>query len=104
MKECIILMADIIGSRKADQAALMNDFKDLVAEVNKTSNMLSPLTITLGDEFQGLLEGAEDALKVIWKLEETIVEKELNFKLRYVVVEGFIETPFNKEIAYGVMG
>jgi len=30
-----ILMADIVGSRKTDQRMLMNDFKKIIAHVNK---------------------------------------------------------------------
>ena len=106
MKECIIIMADIIGSRVVDQARLMRDFKSLVSEVNQSrkQELLSPLTITLGDEFQGLLTNVNDALAIIMDLEETIIRNANDIKLRYVIVEGLIETPVNTEIAYGMLG
>jgi len=102
----IILMADIISSRNADQRLLMEDFKAAVREINasKKEIFLSPLTITLGDEFQGITKGLKEAISIILNFEEKIISTKNPFKLRYVVVEGAIETPINKEIAYGMMG
>ncbi len=106
MKEQIILMADIIDSRRSDQKTLMNDFKELVASTNLKykKNILSPLTITLGDEFQGIVDHINDAVNIVLHLEESRITRNANFKLRYVIVEGLIETPINKTIAYGMMG
>lgn len=104
--EKFILMADIVGSRNLDQQMLMNDFREVVIAVNKTSrkSFLSPMTITLGDEFQGVVKDLATALDIILKIEETIVIKEKVFKLRYVLVEGKIETPINRKIGYGMLG
>ena len=106
MKEYIILMADIIGSRTADQAQLITDFKELVAAINEKNKdkLLSPLTITLGDEFQGVIQSIADAVNIVFDLEEALIRSNANFQLRYVIVEGLIETPINAEIAYGMMG
>lgn len=105
MKEYVILMADVIGSRRQDQATLLADFKAVVATVNaETHWFISPLTITLGDEFQGVLVDVGSAIKSVFMLEEQLVKRELSFKLRYVIVEGLIETPVNREIAYGMLG
>jgi len=99
-------MADIISSREGDQAQLMVNFKKLVIEVNtfRKDILVSPLTITLGDEFQGVLNKVNDALNIVLDLEEAIVRNDNDFKLRYVIVEGLIETPINTEIAYGMLG
>ncbi|MDB4921816.1 MAG: hypothetical protein JWQ54_3799 [Mucilaginibacter sp.] len=99
-------MADVIGSRDEDQALLMADFKELVSGVNvsRKNTLVSPLTITLGDEFQGVLDNIKDAVNVVLDLEEAIVRNGKDFKLRYVIVEGLIETPVNTEIAYGMLG
>jgi len=105
-KEYIILMADIVRSSEADQAELMRDFSKLVRVVNKSRNMsiLSPLTITLGDEFQGIIRGLVEAINIIQELEESLLDRGKIFKLRYVVVEGEVDTPINQEIAYGMLG
>jgi|SRR6186713_1829969 len=105
-REEFIFMADIVGSRALDQQILMNDFREVVNAVNKTSkkNFLSPMTITLGDEFQSVVKDLSAGLDIILKIEETIVIKGKIFKLRYVLVEGKIETPINREIGYGMLG
>lgn len=105
-KDYIIIMADILDSSKADQALLMHDFTEIVSEINLSlkSSFLSPLTITLGDEFQGVISSLGQAILVMQHLEEAIINHQKSFKLRYVIVEGSIDTPINKEIAYGMMG
>ena len=99
-------MADIIKSRQTDQKPLMINFNAIVNKVNETNakQFLSPLTITLGDEFQGIVKTVSDALTVIIKLEEEIISRQAGFKLRYVLVEGTVDTPINHQIAYGMLG
>jgi len=106
MKDYIILMADIIGSRTSNQTQLMADFQELVAITNERNkhHLVSPLTITLGDEFQGIISGIAGAVAIVLDLEEALIRRNAGFKLRYVIVEGLIETPINTEIAYGMMG
>jgi SatD family (SatD) len=105
-KKNLILMADVVGSRKIDQRKLMNNFKEIVQHINENEkgNFLSPATITLGDEFQSVVRNLPAALSIIFKLEEAIIIKEMEFTLRYVLMEGKIETPINKNIAYGMLG
>ena len=99
-------MADIIGSRKADQQMLMDSFKEVIKYTNgkEKKNFLSPMTITLGDEFQSVVNNLSAALEIILKIEERIIITESAFKLRYILMEGKIETPLNKKIAYGMLG
>ena len=101
-----ILMADIIRSRDADQGRLMTDFKEIVSKVNHSfrDRLLSPVTITLGDEFQGVVRDLSSALAIILQLEEIIIRSGKNFKLRYVLAEGKIETAINTKIAYEMLG
>ena len=101
-----ILMADIIGSRKTNQQKLMKDFKNIAGKVDQAlrDQFLSPITITLGDEFQSIPRDLSSALTVILQLEEAIIKAEKGFKLRYVLVEGLIETPINSKIAYEMLG
>ena len=101
-----ILMADIIGSRQSDQPRLIRDFKGIAAKTNEAleSQLLSPITITLGDEFQSVAKDFSAALDVILYIEEAIIKTKKTFKLRYVLLEGAIETPINSQIAYGMLG
>ena len=106
MKDYFVLMADIVDSRKSNQNKLMSNFKTVVSETNYENNelMLSPMTITLGDEFQGIVNDAKAAVKLIFSIEEKIIHLNAGFKLRFVLVEGKIDTPINKTIAYEMLG
>jgi len=101
-----ILMADIIKSRKSDQGNLAVDFKKLTADVNKKfkKKMISPITVTLGDEFQCLLINIRYAIELIFIIEESIFNLSLDIKLRYVLSKGVISSEINKEIGWGMMG
>lgn len=101
-----ILMADVINSRELQQEQLMVDLKKVVTIVNKRqkNQIISPLTITLGDEFQGIAKDLQSSVDIMIHLEECIIEEKVDFKLRYVLVQGQIDTPINKKIAYEMLG
>jgi SatD family protein len=84
----------------------MDKFKDLTNTVNKifAKNFLSPLTITLGDEFQGVLRSLQSGTEAIIGFEETIIEKNADFKLRYILNFGEIRTDLNPIRAYEMLG
>jgi SatD family (SatD) len=102
----LILMADIIDSSERKAKALMKDFKEVVDSVNKQNkrDILSPLTITLGDEFQGIVRTQQSAIEIIFNLEAHLMALKKPFKLRYVVYEGEIQTQLNKQRAYEMLG
>lgn len=101
-----ILMADVINSGKRDASLLMHQLKDIVTHINKEKNvnLISPLTITLGDEFQGLTNTMENGIKTIFDIEEILVEKQYDLKLRYILSYGQIDTEINNKIAYEMLG
>jgi hypothetical protein len=105
-KDYFILMADVIHSREANQIQLMERFKAIVEEANQENKLLllSPMTITLGDEFQCVTKNAPAALELLFFVEEKIVEENASFKMRYVINEGPIDTDINPEVAYGMLG
>jgi hypothetical protein len=102
----IILMADVIDSRKLKGNIFMLQFKNTVNDANKSykESIISPLTITLGDEFQGIVKSLKSAIDLILYIEEKIIKNKFEFRLRYVVVEGKIESSINKKIAYEMVG
>lgn len=99
-------MADIIESHVYAQQALMQAFKAIVQEANRQfkADLYSPLTITLGDEFQGVVRDVQTALRIIIFLEEIRIERGEQYNLRYVLLEGDIETSINTAIAYEMLG
>ncbi len=106
MNKYHILMADIIGSRKKNSILMMEGFRELVAEINSEyrSSFLSPPTITLGDEFQSIVKSLPTGIEIIFAIEELILKREMDFKLRYVLHFGSIDTKINRKIAYGMLG
>ncbi|MCV0429030.1 MAG: SatD family protein, partial [Roseibium sp.] len=61
-----VLMGDVIGSEQMERSRLHARFNSAVQAINTEygSLLLSPLTITLGDEFQGLLPGSAEAFQI----------------------------------------
>ncbi len=106
MENYSILMADIVNSRRASQERLMYEFNSIVEYINSEfkETVLSPLTITLGDEFQGVISDFPNAIQLIPHIEEYIILKDFDITLRYVLNYGLIETKINREIAYGMLG
>ena len=106
VKKKFILMADVVGSHDRSGDQLMADFRMLVSYSNKifSPSIELPLTITLGEEFQGIVDSAISGINIILAMEEYILEEEFDFKLRYVLYEGVIETPENQDKAYEMHG
>lgn len=99
-------MADIVGSRSKKGQALMHEFKYLAEKINieEKKAFLSPITITLGDEFQSVVKSLEDGIRVIINIEEYILKQKYEFKLRYILYYGAIETEINKSVAHEMLG
>ncbi len=102
----IILMADIINSRSHSSQELLKSFKELVLAVNTnfSNELLSPLTITLGDEYQAIVEELKDAIRMLIFIEEYSIHHKLDFKLRHVLKEGQVETEINHHVAHAMLG
>lgn len=101
-----ILMADVVDSHDFEGQALMEKFQELVKFINQifSGSILSPLTITLGDEFQGVADSTASAMEMVFSMEEWIIENQWEFKLRYVITEGKIDTKLNQESAHEMLG
>ena len=101
-----ILMADVIKSGEQDPIFLMENFKSIIKQVNKKfkTSIESPLTITLGDEFQGVISNLYTSIEIIIFIEESILKEKLEFKLRFVLFEGEINTLINDKRAFEMLG
>ncbi|MBW7997843.1 MAG: hypothetical protein FVQ81_14990 [Candidatus Glassbacteria bacterium] len=106
MAKYFILMGDVIASSDADNDKLRRHFKSLVSACNSSvrNHILSPYTITLGDEFQGIASSLRAIVESIFFFEEESIKKKYSFKIRYVAHYGEIQTPINEEIAYEMLG
>ncbi len=106
MSNYFIVMGDILNSRNYEGAQLMSEFKDLVSYCNTSlaKGILSPYTITLGDEFQGVAKSLHWSVESLLCLEEYTLRRRYPFLLRYVVHYGEINTRLNRKIAHGMIG
>lgn len=108
----VALIGDIRGSREAqDRAALQERFQDAVQAVNgfyealpdspaNRDKLVSPLVITTGDEFQGLLGGTREAVGAVAAVSDLMAPTTLRFGLGL----GGLETPVNPDQATGMDG
>ncbi len=103
-KKFIVVIGDIVSSRKVEkrndlQQKLLDVFNGLNASDNE-NHLVSPYTITLGDEFQAVYEKADhlflDSIRI---LEETIPQK-----IRFSFGIGEISTELNRRQSIGMDG
>lgn len=98
-------MGDLIGSEKAASAnAVHRAFNKAIDTANRShaARVASPLTITLGDEFQGLLHGLADAWDVAMELRLRLLVAKV--PCRFVIGTTKLDTPLNKKRAWNMMG
>jgi hypothetical protein len=102
----IIFMADVVDSRHKDQRAVADQLKQLTEAVNDDCRELisSPMTVTLGDEYQGVCTSVDAAVAMILYKESWLLKSRAEFDLRYIVYEGAIDTPINANTSYGMLG
>ena len=99
-------MADIIKSSLENGNILMNLFREVSNRVNSDYRdaFYSPITITLGDEFQSIVRSIKNGIEIIIDYEETLLKYNEPCKLRYVLNYGEIDTPINPNQAYQMLG
>lgn len=63
------VIGDLVGSRtKSDRAKVHEAFADAVEEINNTWQPVTPLRITVGDEYQGAFETVGAAIQAAFRL------------------------------------
>lgn len=99
-------MADVVGSSRQPGQALASQLQQLVAALNTqfAADVLSPLTVTLGDEFQGVVASKAAGMRMLLAADAWLLAHRAAFKLRYVLWLGTIDTPINTTIAHGMLG
>ncbi len=100
---CLALIGDLCDSRNvADRAGLQKTLQALLARLNQrhAESLLSPLTLTLGDEFQAVLSGATG----LWAMIAAIQAELHPVRVRFGIGVGEIVTGINREAALGMDG
>lgn len=102
MKKCYeyedysVIIGDIIDSKKIkDRKHIQNHFKKALDNINEnySESIGSKFTITLGDEFQGLLKDRENIVDIISEIERIMFP----ITLRFGIGIGDITTEINYE-------
>lgn len=79
-------------------------FNEAIRAANHShqQKIVSPLTITLGDEFQGLCRTLVDSLKIVQQVRWTLLKE--GIECRFVVGLAALSTPVNTQTAWNMMG
>jgi len=100
-----VIMGDVVQSRSAASVQQLYEIFNTVIE-NANSNhkdcLISPLTITLGDEFQGLSRSLADGASIIRDVRHELLRAQV--KCRFVLGLVNVETPVNTKRAWNMMG
>lgn len=93
----IAVIADMVRSRELPRSrrrALQKHFNGLVATLNREYRraLAARFVITLGDEFQGVLNSAALIPDLIWRFEQDFPERELRVGIGF----GGLDTPLQK--------
>lgn len=99
-------MADVTASRKLEAGRLQHWLAAAVADANRhfADQIRSPLTVTLGDEFQTVTASLETGARLIDWFERRRLASDPGFRLHYALARGRLDTPVNPEIAHGMLG
>lgn len=100
-----IIMGDIVKSREHQKAKQLSQlFNEKIFEANQVfkKGIVSPLTITLGDEFQGLVKSFKQAFQVAHQLSLQLLSHDI--RCRFVVGQVDLVSPPNSKVAWNMMG
>jgi len=101
-KNYLIIIGDIIDSKKIrDREKVQNQLRIAFSKLNKQlKDIISPFTITLGDEFQVVLGNSKDIFQILLTISEAIFP----YNIRYSLSIGRISTKINRKNAIGMDG
>lgn len=104
MKTYIVLIGDIEASKELEESKrrqVQKALKDAFEEINDScSSLVSPYTVTLGDEFQAVFSQADDLFVHAWKILAALHP----VRVRFSIGVGQITTSLNREQALGMDG
>ena len=103
----IVLIGDIIGSKKIPRREnFQRGFQRIIQKTNEEyrNHFLSPLTVTLGDEFQGVLKNADAMFLLLHFVQINLLEQTPDLHIRFSISYGEIDTDINRESAIGMDG
>ncbi|KAA3616955.1 MAG: hypothetical protein D8M58_04845 [Calditrichaeota bacterium] len=114
-KRYLVIIGDIVKSREIiDREKIQSIFHEKITPganlalsemINFDDNIVSSFTVTIGDEFQGVLKSATRLFKFLYEFEYNIKHATTeNIDFRYGLGVGEITTKINKNAAIGMDG
>jgi len=103
VKNVLCVIGDVIQSRKLqNRSALQKQLNQALKQLNTKAQkrLLSPYTLTLGDEFQAVYRKADHLFYDLW----SIVAKLHSTKFRFSIATGLLTTSINPKSAIGMDG
>lgn len=100
-----VVMGDLVQSERSPAPERLHaQFNDVVDMLNMRyrERLVSPLTITLGDEFQGLVKSLADAAPIVRDMRLHLMAKAID--CRFVIGSVEIRTEINPDKAWNMMG
>lgn len=98
----IVIIGDIVQSKKiSERSKIQSKLNSIFNKINSDKNYLvSPYTITLGDEFQAVYSNADFIFSHTWQISKAVYPE----KIRFSIGIGEITTRINKKQAIGMDG
>ncbi len=98
----IVLIGDIISSKRIkNRNEIQRKLVKLFKKINKgNKGLVSPYTITLGDEFQALYQNADNLFNDVWQIMLDLYPE----RIRFSIGIGELTTRVNKRQAIGMDG
>lgn len=100
-----VVMGDLVQSERSSALEQLHiQFNQSVDHQNAThiAKLASPLTITLGDEFQGLTKSLADAIPIIRDMRFQLMNHKID--CRFVIGSVELKTKLNPDKAWNMMG
>ena len=101
--KAVVLIADLVKSREvADRARFQRFLKAVLGETSgrRRDSLLSPLTLTLGDEFQAVYANWDDVFRDVLGIMSRIYPK----RIRVAIGHGALDTDVNPKAALEMDG
>lgn len=100
----LVVIGDLVDSRsisgKARRSAFQKNLRTLFEAIGHDAGLVSPYTITLGDEFQAVYRHAGGLFRHLFRIRASIMP----VRVRFSVALGPLDTAINPEQAIGMDG
>ena len=78
----IVLIGDIVDSKSiSERGKIQSQLNTVFKKINNDKLLLSPYTITLGDEFQAVYSKADSVFNHIWQISLAIYPLKIRFSI-----------------------